>query len=181
VTSTIYFAGGCFWCIEAIFQRIKGVDKVVSGYTGGDIKNPAYREVCKGTTGHAEVVAISFIEEVVRLVDLLLIFFKAHDPTTLNKQGNDVGTQYRSAIFYTSEEQKKIINTVIQQIEKEKVFSTPLVTQVAPFTVFYPAEDEHNNYYNTHKEEPYCATTISPKIETLKLYFKNYLQHTNHE
>jgi len=178
MNSTIYLAGGCFWCIEAIFQRLKGVEKVVSGYTGGHIKNPAYREVCTGRTGHAEAVAIHFDPKQIRLVDLLLIFFNVHDPTTLNRQGNDMGTQYRSAIFYTDEKQKKTIATVIQQIELEKIYEQPLVTQVEAFSVFYPAEEVHNNYYNLHKEEPYCALTISPKLEKLKHYFKNYLDET---
>lgn len=175
MSSTVYLAGGCFWCIEAVFQRLKGVQKVISGYTGGHIKNPAYREVCSGSTGHAEAVSVTFDSQQIQLVDILLIYFNVHDPTTLNRQGHDQGTQYRSAIFYTDETQKKTIESVIQQIELEKIYDQPLVTQVEPFSVFYPAEETHHNYYNLHKEEPYCALTISPKLEKLKLHFKNYL------
>jgi len=176
MSSTIYFAGGCFWCIEAVFQRLKGVEKVLSGYTGGYIKNPAYREVCTGRTGHAEAVAVTFNPKQIRLVDLLLVFFNVHDPTTLNRQGNDQGTQYRSAIFYQDAKQKETIEIVMRQIEAEKIYPEPLVTQVKPFSVFYEAEALHHNYYNTHQEEPYCALTITPKLEKLKLYFKNYLE-----
>lgn len=166
-------AGGCFWCTEAVFQNLKGVLSVKSGYTGGAIKNPAYREICTGRTGHAEAVQIEFDEKVISYVDLLEVFFKTHDPTTLNRQGNDSGTQYRSAIFYHTEEQKNMAEEMIQQLDKSGIFPNKIVTEVIKATAFYPAEPEHHNYYNRNKDQPYCQLVITPKIEKLKAVFEN--------
>ena len=170
------FAGGCFWCTEAVFLEVKGVEKVVSGFTGGFIKNPAYREVCNGTTGHAEGIQITFNPKEVAYEDLLEIFFATHDPTTLNKQGADVGTQYRSAIFYHSPEQKAKAENYIQLIEKEKLYPNPVVTQIEEAGVFYLAEDYHQNYYNQNKEQGYCEFVIAPKLDKLRKYYKSMLK-----
>ena len=170
------FAGGCFWCTEAIFLEVKGVQKVVSGYTGGFIKNPAYREVCNGTTGHAEAIQITFNPKEVAYEDLLEIFFATHDPTTLNRQGADEGTQYRSAVFYHNDEQKKQAENYIQLIEKEKLFNNPIVTQLEPAAPFYLAEDYHQNYYNQNQEQGYCRMVISPKLEKLRKYYASKLK-----
>lgn len=170
------FAGGCFWCTEAIFLEVKGVEKVVSGFTGGFIKNPAYREVCNGTTGHAEGIQITFNPNEVAYEDLLEIFFATHDPTTLNKQGADVGTQYRSAIFYHSPEQKEKAENYIALIEKEKLYANPIVTQIEEASVFYLAEAYHQNYYNQNKEQGYCEYVIAPKLDKLRKYYKSKLK-----
>lgn len=170
------FAGGCFWCTEALFLDVKGVEKVISGYTGGFIKNPAYREVCNGTTGHAEAIQISYNPSEVSYEDLLEIFFATHDPTTLNRQGADVGTQYRSSIFYHTEEQKQQAVRYIEWIEKEKLYANPIVTEVKQATVFYLAEDYHQNYYNQNKEQGYCQMVIAPKLEKLRKYYKSKLK-----
>lgn len=161
-------AGGCFWCTEAVFQRIEGVHEVIPGFTGGSIKNPAYREIITGRTGHAEAVEIHFDPEVVSYGELLYIFFSTHDPTTLNRQQYDVGTQYRSAIFYHSEEQKETALKVIEDLEREKVFKDPIVTEVTPASAFYEAEAEHKDYYNRHRQQQYCQAIIDPKIKKLK-------------
>jgi peptide-methionine (S)-S-oxide reductase len=170
------FAGGCFWCTEAVFLEVKGVEKIVSGFTGGFIKNPAYREVCNETTGHAEGIQITFNPKEVAYEDLLEIFFATHDPTTLNKQGADVGTQYRSAIFYHSKEQKEKAEKYIQFIEKEKLYANPIVTQIEEAGVFYLAEDYHQNYYNQNKEQGYCQYVIAPKLDKLRKYYKSKLK-----
>lgn len=170
------FAGGCFWCTEAVFLEVKGVDKIVSGFTGGFVKNPAYREVCNETTGHAEGIQITFNPKEVAYEDLLEIFFATHDPTTLNKQGADVGTQYRSAIFYHSIEQKEKAENYIQLIEKEKLYANPIVTQIEEAGVFYLAEDYHQNYYNQNKEQGYCQYVIAPKLDKLRKYYKSKLK-----
>jgi peptide-methionine (S)-S-oxide reductase len=170
------FAGGCFWCTEAVFLEVKGVEKIVSGFTGGFIKNPAYREVCNETTGHAEGIQITFNPKEVAYEDLLEIFFATHDPTTLNKQGADVGTQYRSAIFYHSKEQKEKAEKYIQLIEKEKLYANPIVTQIEEAGVFYLAEDYHQNYYNQNKEQGYCQYVIAPKLDKLRKYYKSKLK-----
>lgn len=172
----IIFAGGCFWCTEAVFQRIEGVKEVIPGFSGGTIKNPAYREVCTGRTGHTESVSVFFDPGVVSLNTLLEVFFVTHDPTTLNRQGNDVGTHYRSAIFYTSEKQKNAIENFIKTLVKEEIFNDPIVTEVMPFEAFYQAEIEHYNYYNEHSEQPYCTFIINPKIEKLKKYYSDKLK-----
>ena len=172
---TAIFANGCFWCTEAVFQRLKGVKEIKSGYTGGTIKNPGYREVCSGRTGHAEAVKITFDPQQISYQELLEVFFATHDPTTLNRQGNDVGTQYRSEIFYTSEGQKELANRHIAALEKEKVFSNPIVTAVTPEHPFYNAEEEHHNYYNDHGSQPYCQFIIDPKIKKLYKDFSDKL------
>ena len=166
-------AAGCFWCTEAVFQRVEGVDEIRSGFTGGHIKNPAYREVVSGRTGHAEAVEIRFDPSVTTYEEILYIFFATHDPTTLNRQQHDIGTQYRSAIFYHSPEQKSIAEKVIQNLEEEKVFSDPIVTEVKPAEFFFEAEQEHHNYYNRHPEQPYCRVIISPKVQKLKQKFSH--------
>lgn len=173
--NTAIFAGGCFWCTEAVFENIKGVKRVVSGYTGGFIKNPAYREVCNGTTGHAEGIMIKFDESEVDYETLLELFFATHDPTTLNRQGNDVGTQYRSEIFYTTEEQKMLAEKFIDLLEKEKVFDNRIVTKITAFDIFYEAEDYHQDYYKHNKEQPYCQVMISPKLKKINTYYKDKL------
>ncbi|NND64001.1 MAG: peptide-methionine (S)-S-oxide reductase MsrA [Flavobacteriaceae bacterium] len=172
----IVLAGGCFWCTEAVFQQIEGVEEVISGYTGGHIKNPAYREVCSGRTGHAEGILISYISEVVDIKTLLEVFFATHDPTTLNRQGNDVGTQYRSEIFYTSEAQKIASESFINELEEHKVFKDPIVTKVSPLDIFYKAEADHQNYYNENKNQPYCSFIITPKVDKIKKYYADKLK-----
>lgn len=170
------FAGGCFWCTEAVFNRIDGVEAVVSGYTGGFIKNPAYREVCSGSTGHAEGIKISYNPEKVSYIELLEVFFATHDPTTLNRQANDVGTQYRSAIFYTSESQKSQAQDYISLLTSEMVFSSPIVTEITKFEVFYEADDNHKAYYNNNTEQPYCQIMIRPKLNKLEQHFGDKLK-----
>ncbi len=159
------FGNGCFWCTEAIFQQLKGVESVYPGYTGGSVKNPSYREVCTGTTGHAEAIQIKYDPSVINYRELLDIFFYTHDPTTLNRQGNDVGTQYRSAIFYHNEEQKAAAEEIISQLTAEKVYDDPIVTEVTPMDVFYMAEDYHKNYYLNNKNQGYCRAVINPKLD----------------
>jgi peptide-methionine (S)-S-oxide reductase len=179
VIKTIYLAGGCFWCTEAVFQRIDGVTEVLPGYIDGTIKNPAYREVCTGRTGHTEAISIQYDTRVINFAALLLIFFNTHDPTTRNRQGNDVGTQYRSGIYFTEVEQQTIAETIMKQLELEGVFESPIVTEVKAATPFYKAEEEHVNYYNLNKTQPYCTYRIDPKIEKLKHYFTNYITTKN--
>lgn len=176
---TAYLAGGCFWCTEAVFEQIEGVTSVVSGYTGGQIKNPAYREICTGRTGHAEAVKITFDPEVVSFRGLLEVFFATHDPTTLNRQGNDMGTQYRSAIFYTTPEQQAQAEAFIELLTEEKVFDDPIVTEVAAVEAFYAAEEYHQDYYALHREQPYCRVIIDPKIKKLKKYYSHKLKTKN--
>ena len=161
------FAGGCFWCTETLFSRLEGVLTVTSGYTGGHVKNPAYREVCTGRTGHAECVRITFDDAVISFKTLLEVFFDTHDPTTLNRQGNDVGSQYRSGVFYHSDEQKELANAIITDLTQKQKYSNPIVTEVTAAENFYPAEMEHHDYYNLNKTQPYCATVISPKVKKL--------------
>ncbi|MCH7524899.1 MAG: peptide-methionine (S)-S-oxide reductase MsrA [Bacteroidetes bacterium] len=173
---TAIFAGGCFWCTEAVFSRIEGVKEVISGYTGGFIKNPAYREVCEGTTEHAEGTKIIYDESKVSYKDLLEIFFATHDPTTLNRQGNDVGTQYRSAIFYTNEQQKTESEAFIALLEKEQAFDNPIVTEINKFDVFYNAEENHQDYYNNNKQQGYCQVIINPKLKKLEKHYKDKLK-----
>jgi peptide-methionine (S)-S-oxide reductase len=173
---TATFGSGCFWCTEAVFQQIKGVDTVVSGYSGGSVKNPTYKEICTGTTGHAEVLNIIYDPAVVSFSDLLLMFWYSHDPTTLNKQGNDVGPQYRSVIFYHNEQQKKEAEFYKNKLDSEKVFTKPIVTEITAFDKFYPAEDYHQNYYNEHGAQPYCMYIIRPKLEKFKKAFADKLK-----
>lgn len=161
-------AGGCFWCLEAAFQQWRGVLKVQSGYAGGDVRNPSYREVCTGTTGHAEVVQVTFDPSQIGYRDLLEVFFTIHDPTTLNRQGADIGTQYRSAIFYHSPEQKRIAGEVIVEMTAAEVWDDPIVTEVVPLTTFYAAETYHDDYYSRNAEQPYCRAVIAPKLAKLR-------------
>lgn len=175
-TEKIVFAGGCFWCTEAVYQNVNGVKSVVSGYTGGQIKNPAYREVCMGITGHAEGVLVTYDPLLVSLEVLLQLFFKTHDPTTLDRQGHDVGSQYRSAIFWTTESQKKEVLKFIEHLNTSHTHQDPIVTQVAPLEIFYPAEDDHQNYFNDHKEQPYCQFVIQPKVNKVNTEFTRYLK-----
>lgn len=170
------FAGGCFWCTEAVFLEIKGVEKVVSGYIGGKTKNPTYKDICTGETGHAEAIQITFNPNEVVYEDLLEVFFATHDPTTLNRQGADVGTQYRSEIFYHSEAQKTKAENYIQLLEKEKLYDKKIVTKVSSATIFYPAEDYHQNYYNQNSSQGYCQMVIAPKLEKLRKYYKSKLK-----
>lgn len=169
-------AGGCFWCIETIFNDLKGVEKVESGYSGGQTKNPTYEQVCSGTTGHAEVVQITFDPAVISYAKLLEIFFHIHDPTTLNKQGNDIGTQYRSAIFYHDENQKKTAEKVKDDIGKSGLWDDPIVTEITPFAEFYVAEDYHQNYYNNNQNKPYCSFVIAPKVRKFYKEYKDLLK-----
>lgn len=173
---TATLGGGCFWCTEAVYKELKGVVEVFPSYSGGHIKNPSYREVCTGTTGHAEVAQITFDPDIISFSDILEVFFMTHDPTTLNRQGNDVGTQYRSAIFYHSETQKKTAEKVIKLFEQEKVYDRPIVTEVTPFTGFYVAEDYHLNYFARNKNQPYCQFVIVPKMEKFRKIFKERLK-----
>ena len=175
----IVFAGGCFWCTEAVFQQINGVEKVVSGYTGGTVKNPSYREICTGRTGHAEAIEITFDPLVVSTDTLLEVFFATHDPTTLNRQGNDKGTQYRSAIFYGTDVQKEKAETFIKLLSDNQVFENPIITEVTPLDVFYNAEEDHQNYYNENTQQPYCQFIITPKVEKVKKFYSEKLKKTN--
>ena len=168
--------GGCFWCTEAVYLELKGVVDVKPGYSGGHVKNPSYKEVCNETTGHAEVVQITFDPEVVSYSEILEVFFVTHDPTTLNRQGNDVGTQYRSAIFYHSEAQKQTSQKVIELLTKDKVYNKPVVTEVTAFDVFYVAEDYHFNYFARNKNQPYCQYVVAPKVEKFRKVFKEKMK-----
>lgn len=167
---------GCFWCTEAVFQRLDGVVHVESGYSGGHIKNPAYREVCNGTTGHAEVLRIQFNPEEISFEEILEVFFATHDPTTLNRQGNDVGTQYRSAIFYHDDAQKDVAERAVKAANQSGAWPDPVVTEVSPLINYYPAEDYHQNYFNNHPNQPYCSMLIGPKIEKFKKQFSEKLK-----
>ena len=173
---TATLANGCFWCTEAVFQRLKGVKSVTSGYTGGKIKNPTYREVCSGLTGHAEAILITFDSSVLSFQEILDVFFSTHDPTTLNRQGYDVGTQYRSAIFYHSEQQKETAEKFIKALTEAQVFDNPIVTEVTKFNEFYKAEDYHQNYYNNNKTQGYCMAVINPKLEKFIKKYKEKLK-----
>ncbi|MFX0065170.1 MAG: peptide-methionine (S)-S-oxide reductase MsrA [Candidatus Hermodarchaeota archaeon] len=164
----ITLGGGCFWCTEAVFSKLKGIEKVESGYSGGNLPNPNYNQVSSGKTGHAEVVQITFDPDVISLREILDIFFASHDPTTLNRQGADVGSQYRSIIFYHRKEQKELAEQVIKQINADKVWSAPVVTQVEPFKAFYRAEDYHQDYFKRNPDEPYCRLVIAPKLAKLE-------------
>jgi peptide-methionine (S)-S-oxide reductase len=173
---TATFASGCFWCTEAIFQELEGVVSVESGYTGGHIKNPSYREVCNGTTGHAEAVRIVYEPDVISYLELLEVFFQTHDPTTLNRQGADVGTQYRSAIFYYNAEQKEEAEQVIRELDKAGAWDDPIVTQLEPAVAFYPAEDYHQDYFNNNRTAAYCNFVIVPKLEKFRKVFSDKLK-----
>jgi len=170
---TATLAAGCFWCVEAVFDDLKGVEDVVSGYSGGHTENPTYREVCSETTGHAEVVQVRFDPSVISYADILRVFFAVHDPTTLNRQGNDIGTSYRSAIFYHSPEQKETAEEIIKEVTEAVIYDNPIVTEVTAFDKFYPAEDYHQEYYVNNKFQPYCMAVISPKVSKFR---KHYLE-----
>lgn len=170
------FGAGCFWCTEAVFQSLTGVSNVVSGYMGGKIENPTYTEVCAGDTGHAEVIQLDFDPEVISYEELLLVFFKTHNPTSLNRQGNDIGTQYRSVIFYHNQEQKEAAHKMIDALTKELVYDKPIVTEVSPATEFYKAEDYHQDYYNANSGKPYCVFVIQPKLAKFAGDFKEKIR-----
>jgi peptide-methionine (S)-S-oxide reductase len=169
-------AGGCFWCLEAVFDELKGVESVESGYSGGHAPNPTYAQVCDGDTGHAEVVRVTFDPAVMSFADLLKVFFSIHDPTTLNRQGNDVGTQYRSAIFYHNDEQKKIAEEVVREISAAKIWDDPIVTEVTPFEKFYIAEDYHQEYFKKNPFQGYCRVVIAPKVTKFRKQFVDRLK-----
>jgi peptide-methionine (S)-S-oxide reductase len=173
---TATLGGGCFWCTEAVYQQMKGVISVLPGYSGGHIKNPSYKEVCNGTTGHAEVVQISFNPSVVTFTEILEVFFQVHDPTTLNRQGADVGTQYRSVIFYHSEEQKQTAVKMIEKLNAVKLFPKPVVTGVAPFVHFYEAEGYHKDYFSKNPNQPYCRMVVAPKVQKFQKMFGELLK-----
>jgi len=175
-TDTATFAAGCFWCVEAVFQELKGVFSVTSGYTGGKIKNPSYREVTSGLTGHAEACEIIYDPSVISYDELLEAFWASHDPTTLNRQGADQGTQYRSAIFYHNENQKQLAEAYKSKLNSEKAFDKPVVTEINPATTFYKAEDYHQNYFNENGNAPYCTYVIIPKLEKFRKVFKDKLK-----
>jgi peptide-methionine (S)-S-oxide reductase len=167
---------GCFWCVEAVFTRLNGVTKVESGYSGGKISNPTYKEVCSGLTGHAEVVQVHFNPNDISFSKILEVFFKTHNPTTLNRQGADVGSQYRSVIFYHTDEQNRLAKEVKEMLDKAGIWSDPIVTEISPFTKFYKAEDYHQDYFANNKNQPYCQMVINPKLEKFEKAFKDYLK-----
>jgi peptide-methionine (S)-S-oxide reductase len=175
-TDTAVFGGGCFWCVEAIYAEVKGVISATSGYSGGNVENPSYKQVCTGTTGHAEVCRIIYDPSVISFNKLLEIFWTVHDPTTLNRQGNDVGTQYRSVIFYTNIRQRELALIYKAKLNKEDTFGKPVVTEIAPFKHFYKAEDYHQDYYENNKDAPYCTFVVAPKVEKFRKVFPDYLK-----
>lgn len=170
------FGTGCFWCTETIFEKLKGVESAVSGYSGGTKENPTYKEVCTGNTGHAEVIQVTFDPSIISFKDLLEVFWKTHDPTTLNRQGEDVGTQYRSVIFYHNDEQKKLAEEYKAKLESAKVYQDPIVTEITKFKNFFPAENYHQDYYEQNKSQPYCSFVITPKVEKFKKVFHDKLK-----
>jgi peptide-methionine (S)-S-oxide reductase len=175
-SDTATFGAGCFWCVEAIFQQLIGVEDVVSGYSGGHIKNPTYKEVCTGTTGHAEVCQIKYDPAVISYEDLLEVFWSVHNPTTLNRQGGDIGTQYRSAIFYHNDTQKSLAEAYKARLDSENIWEDPVVTEIVPFEAFYTAEDYHQEYYFENTSQPYCSMVITPKVEKFRKVFKTKLK-----
>ncbi|HMQ01666.1 MAG TPA: peptide-methionine (S)-S-oxide reductase MsrA [Candidatus Doudnabacteria bacterium] len=172
---TAVFAGGCFWCTEAVFLKLRGVKSVVPGYTGGQTQNPTYEQVSSGTTGHAEVIKFEFDPEQISYRDLLEVFFATHDPTTLNQQGNDIGTQYRSVIFYANESQKQQAEKIVSELTEQKAFANPIVTAIEPLGQFYEAEDYHKNYYERNSGAPYCQVVIAPKLAKFKQKFASLI------
>ncbi len=173
---TATFAAGCFWCVEAVFSRLRGVETVISGYSGGELPAPTYRQVCSGTTGHAEAVQVRFDPEVISFAELLEVFWRSHDPTTRNRQGADVGTQYRSAIFYHDENQRQVAERSRQEAEETGLWLEPIVTEIVPYTNFYPAEEGHQDYYRHNPDQMYCRVIIDPKIHKLQKEFKDKLK-----
>lgn len=175
-TQVATLAGGCFWCLEAVFEQLRGVTKVMSGYSGGHVANPSYEAVCTGMTGHAEVTQVTFDPDQISFRDLLGVFFTIHDPTTLDRQGGDVGTQYRSAIFYHDDEQRRAAEDVVRELEAEHVFDDPIVTRIAPLEAFYPAEEYHREYYRRNPNQGYCRAVIAPKVAKLRSKFLEKLK-----
>ena len=175
-TETATLAAGCFWCVEAVFDDLKGVEDVVSGYSGGHKENPTYQEVCSETTGHAEVVQIKFNPQEISFKEILQVFFSVHNPTTLNRQGNDIGSSYRSAIFYHTDEQKRVAEEVIKEVSEEGVYDDPIVTEVTEFTNFYPAEGYHQEYFANNPNQPYCAGVVAPKVAKFRQKFTSRLK-----
>ena len=173
---TITLGAGCFWCVEAIFQDLKGVKSVVSGYSNGAVEKPTYKAVCTGSTGHAEVCQLTYDSEVISLAKILEVFWQVHNPTTLNRQGGDVGTQYRSAIFYHTNEQKEVATSIFNKLNKDQVFNSPILTEIDKVKMFYPAEDYHQDYFNSNGEQPYCKMVIAPKVEKFKKSFAEILK-----
>ena len=173
---TITLAGGCFWCTEAVFSELRGVSSAVPGYSGGTVPSPSYEQVCTGRTKHAEAVDVTFDPEAVSLHDLLLVFFTTHDPTTRDRQGNDVGTQYRSAVFYRTPAQRAVVEEVVREVEAAAVWSRPLVTQIVPFTAFYPAEEYHRDYFRRNPEKAYCQMVIAPKVAKFRQKYADRLR-----
>ncbi len=174
---TVTFGAGCFWCVEAVFQQLNGVHSVRSGYAGGKVRNPSYKEVCTGTTGHAEVCQITYDLSIISFAELLQAFYQTHDPTTLNRQGHDVGTQYRSVVFYHNENQRVLAEKYKKELNDQHVWPDPVITEIAPFTEFFPAEDYHQNYFNQNGDQPYCSAVIRPKVEKFQKVFKDKLKH----
>jgi peptide-methionine (S)-S-oxide reductase len=170
------FAGGCFWCMEAVFEQVRGIERVISGYTGGTVPHPTYRQVCDGGTGHAEAIQLAFDPEAISYRELLELFFAFHDPTTPNRQGPDIGTQYRSAIFFHTPEQQRVAQEVIAELTAERVFDEPIVTEVAPLREFYPAEDYHQQYFRQNPFQPYCQAMIAPKVAKLRARYRERLK-----
>lgn len=164
-------AGGCFWCLEAVYKDLRGVEKVVSGYANGHTPNPTYRQVCDGATGHAEVVQITFNPEEITFKDLLDVFFTIHDPTTLNRQGGDIGTQYRSAVFFHNDEQKQLAESAVKELSEQRIYDSKIVTQIKPLDIFYPAEDYHQDYFENNPTQPYCAAVVAPKVAKARSKF----------
>lgn len=175
-THTATLAGGCFWCLEAVFERLRGVEKVVSGYTGGTRPHPSYEQVCSGATGHAEAIQVTFDPSVISYRDLVTLFFAFHDPTTRDRQGPDVGAQYRSAIFTASDEEARVAREVIAELEREQVFGRPIVTEVVPLTAFYPGEAYHQQYFRRNPDKAYCRAVIEPKVAKLRSRFGERLK-----
>jgi peptide-methionine (S)-S-oxide reductase len=175
-TETATLGAGCFWCVEAIFDDLRGVEDVMSGYSGGHTENPTYQEVCSETTGHAEVAQITFDPQEISFADILRVFFAVHDPTTMNRQGNDVGTSYRSAIFYHDENQRQTAEDVIKEITEAGIYDNPIVTEVTPFDKFYPAENYHQEYFANNPNQPYCAAVIAPKVAKFRKMFVSRLK-----
>jgi peptide-methionine (S)-S-oxide reductase len=175
---TATLGAGCFWCVEAIFQNLKGVHSVVSGYSGGSVENPTYKQICTGMTGHAEVIQITFDPQIISFAEVLYVFWRTHDPTTLNRQGSDVGTQYRSAIFYHSEEQRALAEKSRQETDGSGLWPNPIVTEITPFRKFYQAEAYHQNFYRLNPHQPYCQAIIDPKVRKFKKEFKDKLKNT---
>lgn len=173
---TVTLGGGCFWCLEAVYDEMKGVERVESGYTGGDVENPTYKAVCTGTTGHAEVVQVTYDTDVISYDDVLNVFFTIHDPTTLNRQGADVGTQYRSVIYYHTDEQKRLAEQKIQQLADEGVWDDPIVTEIAPLEDYYPAEDYHQDYFKNNPNAGYCQVVVAPKVTKFRQKFTKHLK-----